>query len=47
MKLTGLLSLLLIFSGCGSSQQTEILWDSWGVLHIYSGTGEGLFHALG
>ena len=47
MRLTSLLSLLLIFCGCGRSEQTEILWDSWGVPHIYSDSNAGLFHALG
>lgn len=28
-------------------QQTEILWDSWGVPHIYAADTPGLFHAFG
>ena len=47
MRLVHLLSLLLILSGCGRTEQTEILWDSWGVPHIYSDNDEGLFYALG
>jgi acyl-homoserine-lactone acylase len=27
--------------------QTEILWDRWGVPHIFAGDAEGLFHAFG
>ncbi|MGB7440609.1 MAG: penicillin acylase family protein [Coleofasciculaceae cyanobacterium] len=30
-----------------SQNQTEILWDSWGVPHIYSQDAEGLFKAFG
>lgn len=29
------------------SERTEILWDSWGVPHIYAKDAEGLFRALG
>ena len=27
--------------------ETEILWDTWGVPHIYADSWEGLFHAFG
>ncbi len=30
-----------------SMNQTEILWDTWGVPHIYSQDSEGLFQAFG
>lgn len=47
-----LLSLViaLLLSTCTSvsqTNQTEILWDSWGVPHIYGKDAEGLFHAFG
>ena len=29
------------------SERTEILWDSWGVPHIYGKDAEGLFRAFG
>ena len=28
-------------------EQPEILWDTWGVPHIYSADNEGLFYAFG
>jgi acyl-homoserine-lactone acylase len=47
MRLAMLL-ILLAFSGCGDrSERTEILWDTWGIPHIYSGSDEGLFYAFG
>jgi acyl-homoserine-lactone acylase len=30
-----------------SSKQTEILWDSWGVPHIFAQDAKGLFYAFG
>ncbi|MBL8120800.1 MAG: penicillin acylase family protein, partial [Anaerolineae bacterium] len=29
------------------TEQPEILWDTWGVPHIFSPTNEGLFYAFG
>jgi len=47
MRLATLL-ILLAFSGCGGrSEGTEILWDSWGIPHIYSASEERLFYAFG
>ena len=31
----------------GALRQTEILWDSWGVPHIYAEDPPSLFHAFG
>ena len=47
MKRTILLILLLGLWGCGRSERAEILWDSWGIPHIYSDTDEDLFYAFG
>lgn len=33
--------------GPSSSTSTEILWDTWGVPHIYAPDDEGAFHAYG
>ncbi len=47
-----LLSLIFLLSGSACTpatglNRTEILWDNWGVPHIYSPTEEGLFRAMG
>jgi len=51
---SALLYLILGLSGCGTSpmdqgtgEQTEILWDQWGVPHIFAPSNRNLFHALG
>jgi len=42
------LSFLLGFSACrGEDRQTEILWDTYGIPHIFASDNEGLFHAFG
>ena len=53
------LALILLSTSCASAPprqpaaaarapaQTEILWDSWGVPHIYAADTPGLFHAFG
>ncbi len=40
---------VFLLGACGhwESQKTEILWDSWGVPHIYARTTQELFHAFG
>ena len=42
-----LTSLLASCGGRGLLTETEILWDTWGVPHIYADSWEGLFHAFG
>jgi acyl-homoserine-lactone acylase len=45
-----LLLLLQAFSGAktvASAQQTEILWDTWGVPHIFAKNDAGAFYAFG
>ena len=44
-----LLLLLIVLTSCSSEPpiQTEILWDSWGVPHVFADSWEGLFHAFG
>ena len=45
-----LLLLTSVLTSCGATgpvTETEILWDDWGVPHIYAQTWEGLFHAFG
>ena len=48
-----ILSLAILSGACTpsgdtySSGTTEILWDSWGVPHIYAPDAEGAFHAFG
>ncbi len=41
--------LLTVLPGAAAreSDNPEILWDSWGVPHIYSANNEGLFYAFG
>ena len=43
------LSLALLWSACASNgpSRTEILWDTWGVPHIYGEDAEGLHYAFG
>jgi len=44
----GVLVLLLsIRNPAAGSERTEILWDSWGVPHIYGKDAKGLFQAFG
>jgi acyl-homoserine-lactone acylase len=40
---------LLFLCACSpkGAEQTEILWDTWGVPHIFAEDTEGLFHAFG
>ena len=53
MRRTRALPLLfaLAFAACSSgpedSESTEILWDEWGVAHIFAHDSETLFYALG
>ena len=49
-----LLLLCVLVSACADAvevadapDQTEILWDTWGVPHIYATDAEALFHAFG
>lgn len=51
---SALLVLILGLSGCSNSptdqatgEQTEILWDTWGVPHIFATENSSLFYALG
>lgn len=51
---SALLVLVLGLSGCSNSptdqsagEQTEILWDTWGVPHIFATNNSNLFYALG
>ena len=48
---TGVACLLvvLLFGGCSTTPpiETEILWDTWGVPHIFAGNWEGLYHSFG
>lgn len=46
LKITVVLSLCLTVA-CGGGPETEILWDTWGIPHIYAESGEGLFHGFG
>ncbi len=39
--------LLSVRNPAAGSDRTEILWDSWGVPHIYGKNSEGLFQAFG
>ncbi|HEY9795756.1 MAG TPA: acylase [Leptolyngbyaceae cyanobacterium] len=39
--------LLSLRNPAAGSERTEILWDSWGVPHIYGKDAEGLFRAFG
>ena len=43
------LSLALLVGACtsGGPRTTEILWDTWGVPHIYGEDAEGLHYAFG
>lgn len=43
------LTIIFLLSGCESQapKETEILWDTWGVPHIYGKTTEELFYAFG
>ena len=36
-----------IYRPVAGIEQTEILWDTWGVPHIYAKNSEGLFEAMG
>ncbi|MEE8349571.1 MAG: acylase [Acidobacteriota bacterium] len=47
MRLAISLILLLSWSGCSRPDGAEILWDDWGVPHIYSDNDEDLFYAFG
>ena len=51
---SSLLVLVLGLSGCSNSpidqatgEHTEILWDTWGVPHIFATNNSSLFYALG
>ncbi|MGD9347610.1 MAG: acylase, partial [Candidatus Aminicenantes bacterium] len=39
--------LILSLGSCAPKSTTEILWDEWGVPHIFSESTEGLFYAFG
>ena len=39
--------LLLLAAALGAQQRTEILWDTYGVPHIYARNAQELFHAIG
>jgi acyl-homoserine-lactone acylase len=47
------LAVLMVGTACvlpsppGSEETTEILWDTWGVPHVFAGDTEGLFRAYG
>ena len=43
------LVVVLLVSGCSTTPpiETEILWDSWGVPHIFADSWDGLFHSFG
>ena len=45
--LTMTLCLLSMSTGRGQPQETEILWDAWGVPHIYASSDEQAFRAFG
>jgi acyl-homoserine-lactone acylase len=51
LLLSGCLFLGLLLASCNSirpvPQRTEILWDSWGVPHIFARSGEELHYAFG
>ena len=40
---------VLLLGGCSTTPpiETEILWDTWGVPHIFAGNWEGLYHSFG
>jgi len=47
-----LLAGVLLLSACGGgapqgAEETEILWDGWGVPHVFAQSLEGMFHAFG
>ena len=42
-----LLGVLVTVPGSARQQQTEILWDTWGVPHIYAATESEAFRAFG
>lgn len=49
-KMMGVCVMVLLFAGqsaAQSSDKNEILWDTWGVPHIYGKTHEELFYAFG
>ena len=50
MKLAAGLALCLALAGCGSGDEpgrAEIVWDEWGVPHVFAPDEESLFRALG
>ncbi|HEY9633460.1 MAG TPA: acylase [Coleofasciculaceae cyanobacterium] len=48
LVLSGVLALVLsINTPTAGTDRTEILWDTWGVPHIYGKDAEGLFQAFG
>jgi acyl-homoserine-lactone acylase len=47
IPLGAFLSLAILATGCARPRPTEILWDTWGVPHIYSATDVGVFEAFG
>ena len=42
-----LIALLTAVSAIGASGKTEILWDTYGVPHIYAAGREAMFYAHG
>ena len=50
LVLVGLLPIFLLLPALNSTPATtgsEILWDTWGVPHIYAETEDNLFYAFG
>ena len=47
ISLTLILCLLSASPGSGQQQETEILWDTWGVPHIYASSEQQAFRAYG
>jgi acyl-homoserine-lactone acylase len=47
IALTLVLCLLSVSTGRGQPQETEILWDTWGVPHIYASSEPQAFRAFG
>ena len=43
----GLSLSLIALTGCKDKEDIEVLWDEWGVAHIYSGSDTRLAYGLG
>ena len=46
-SVAGLVALLLLASPAAAAGKTEILWDTFGVPHIFAQDREGMFYAHG